>query len=366
MRHLLLSSRMLYTPTVLARIAGLASTTGFAGPTPPALACRHRHPWPMHSKLLIDQIVRQTTVLIARLSTTAGIRAPLAHIADQVFLELAQEIERQGVARKVVADMFGVALRTYQRRVQRISECASDQGTTLWEAVLNHIATGDQTTRQQIFLRFRHDGEENVGAVLRDLVSTGVVYKTGRGKTSVYGVTPEADYRQMVEADTRDSLSAMIWVVVYRTPGISRQELCDLLGAEPSAVDDALSQLVEDGRIATNAEGLHATDCVVPLGSGVGWEAAVFDHFQAMAKAIAMKLENPQSGTDDSVGGMTYSFDVWPGHPMETEVLGLLARTRASAHELWDRLVAMDEDLEAPEESVRRVTFYAGQGVEAR
>ena len=52
----------------------------------------------MQSKLLVDAIVQQTTVLIAQLSTAAGIRAPLAHIADQVFLELSREIERQGVS----------------------------------------------------------------------------------------------------------------------------------------------------------------------------------------------------------------------------------------------------------------------------
>jgi hypothetical protein len=70
----------------------------------------------MDVKLLIDAIVRQTTVLIAQLSTSAGLRAPLAHVADQVFLDLAAEIEAQGVARKVAADMFGLALRSIKKR----------------------------------------------------------------------------------------------------------------------------------------------------------------------------------------------------------------------------------------------------------
>jgi hypothetical protein len=39
----------------------------------------------MNLKLLIDGIVRQTTVLVAQLSTSAGVRAPLAHIANEVF-----------------------------------------------------------------------------------------------------------------------------------------------------------------------------------------------------------------------------------------------------------------------------------------
>jgi hypothetical protein len=40
----------------------------------------------MHSQILIDAIVRQTTVLIARLSTTGGTRSPLAHVANEVFV----------------------------------------------------------------------------------------------------------------------------------------------------------------------------------------------------------------------------------------------------------------------------------------
>ena len=44
----------------------------------------------METRHLIDGIVRQTTIPIAELSTTAGIRAPLSRVADQVFLNLAR------------------------------------------------------------------------------------------------------------------------------------------------------------------------------------------------------------------------------------------------------------------------------------
>ena len=91
----------------------------------------------MNAQLLIDSIVRQTTVLLAQLATSRGLRAPLAHIADQVFLDLANEVERQGLSRKVSADMFGLALRSYRRRIQRLSESSTDRGRSLWEAVLD-------------------------------------------------------------------------------------------------------------------------------------------------------------------------------------------------------------------------------------
>ena len=68
----------------------------------------------MNLERLISAIVRQTTVLVARLSTTGGVRSPLGRVADQVFVGLVEELERQGVGKKVVADMFGMALRSYQ------------------------------------------------------------------------------------------------------------------------------------------------------------------------------------------------------------------------------------------------------------
>ena len=40
----------------------------------------------MDPQILIDAIVRQTMVLIARLSTVDGVRSPLSHIANEVFV----------------------------------------------------------------------------------------------------------------------------------------------------------------------------------------------------------------------------------------------------------------------------------------
>ncbi|HXS18712.1 MAG TPA: hypothetical protein VN764_16050, partial [Polyangiaceae bacterium] len=62
----------------------------------------------MNSRLLIDAIVRQSMVLIAQLSTVDGVRSPLSHIADEVFVNLVRELESQGLGKKIIADMFGL------------------------------------------------------------------------------------------------------------------------------------------------------------------------------------------------------------------------------------------------------------------
>ncbi|HMI94111.1 MAG TPA: hypothetical protein VK509_22210 [Polyangiales bacterium] len=93
----------------------------------------------MPGTLLIDSIVRQTTVLIATLATAAGSRPSLAHVANQVLLNLADELKARGIGNKVVADMFGMALRTYHDRVARLAESKSESGRSLWDAVLAYL-----------------------------------------------------------------------------------------------------------------------------------------------------------------------------------------------------------------------------------
>src|SRR5690606_2394810 len=138
----------------------------------------------MNVKLLIDGIVRQTTVLIAQLSTAAGSRSPLSRVTDEVFLSLAREIEAQGVRRHVVADMFGMALRSYQKKMQRLIEGNTQRDKTLWEAVLAFVSA-EHPTRSRVLERFSLDGEKEVIAVLTDLVRSGLVFTTGSGRSAV-------------------------------------------------------------------------------------------------------------------------------------------------------------------------------------
>lgn len=322
----------------------------------------------MDTRLLIDQIVHQTVVLLAQLSTASGIRAPMAHVADQVFLELATEIERQGVGRKVVADMFGMALRTYQRRIQRVSESATVRDRTLWEAVLDYLATDGGRTRAAILKRFHYDGEANVGAVLNDLVSSGLVYHTGHGAGGIYGITPEADFQRLVESDDREALASLLWLNIYRMGTCSLQDLVDRLVIDEDKVIGALEELVESGRVDfdEDADTYVASTFLVPVGSEQGWEAAVFDHYQAAVKAIANKLngEHVKSEHKDRIGGATLSFDIYDGHPMEDEVYGLLERIRGEVNEVWERVVEEGKSNPVDEDKRVRVTFYMGQNVE--
>src|SRR6187399_821926 len=140
----------------------------------------------MTLELLIHSIVRQTTILIARLATSGGTRAPLAQVADQVFYHLVKELEEQGVSRKVCADMFGLGLRTYQRKIQRLGESLTDRGRSLWEATLDYIRDQKMVTRAQVLQRFVRDDELLVRSVLHDLCESNLVFSSGSGPQTVF------------------------------------------------------------------------------------------------------------------------------------------------------------------------------------
>ena len=320
----------------------------------------------MDTRTLIDGIVRQTTVLIAQLSTAAGIRAPLAHVADQVFLDLARELERQGVRQKVAADMFGVALRTYQKKVQRLAGCVAEHNRTLWEAVVEHIADQDRISRDELWQRFRREDSKDLGSVLQDLVDSGLVYSTGSGSATLYRMTSALDRKALQRQESRASMQDFVWLAVFRHGPIGERELGELLSYPAQGLNQALEALLREGRIErceTDGQAYRAGTFTVPVGSREGWEAAVFDHFQAVATAIAAKATSgrARSVARDTVGGATLSFDVSADHPFRDEVLGQLERVRTELNQLWERVEAHNARVPVPDVEREQVTFYFGQ-----
>jgi hypothetical protein len=324
----------------------------------------------MNVRHLVDGIVQQTTVLIAQLSTAAGIRAPLARVADQVFYDLAREIERQGVGRKVVADMFGLALRTYQKKVQRLSESVSVRDRTLWEAVLEHVRERGPVSRRAIAERFKRDPIRDVAAVLNDLTSTGLVYVTGRGDGALYGVTSDAERAALAAADDDEAASHLVWLAIYKKRKVALAALATELRLDEKVVRDAAHALATDGRIAQSTEDgadwLAATELRIPVGAEQGWETAVFDHYQAMCAAIAAKLGRGETRSEegDVFGGATLRFDVHPAHPHAPAVYGLLRRVRTEVNALWEEVQRHNREHPLPADGATRVSFYFGQSIE--
>ena len=324
--------------------------------------------------LLVAALVRQTTVLIAQVATAGGVRAPLAQVADQVFLDLVRELEHQGVSRKVSADMFGMGLRSFLRRIQRLGESSTDRGRSLWEAVLGYLRDNSVVTRARVLERFCRDEELQVKSVLHDLCQSGLVFASGTGGELVYRAASEEELQTIRQARSGEGLEELVWSLVYRMGPVTRDALLALGGVAADDLDHTLERLVQSGRIAAaGTPARYSTSTfVVPHGSTVGFEAAIFDHFQAMVQTFCCRLrgELPEltaTGVEpgDTVGGCTYSFDLWPGHPFASEVLSTLSRYR-------ERLTALRAEVEAHNARAglparfEQITCYAGQGSIAR
>jgi len=309
-------------------------------------------------------------VLIAQLSTADGVRSPLAHIADEVFVGLVRELERQKLGKKVIADMFGLVLRSYQQKVQRLSESVTARGITLWGALHGFLVERESATRAEILLHFKHDEEASVRSILNDLVESGLVRRTGSGQSTRYRAATAEELEELGASnagDVEETNAALVWVHVYPSSPIRRDRLNELVPLSATALDAAVARLVAEERIRleTRPDGVYCvTDrCLIPVGQAGGWEAAVVDHHRAVLKALAAKIVGGKhvSAAADEVGGTTLSFDLWPGHPREQEVRQLLASVRKQVTPLWDEVSAYNRE-HRPSRTYS-VTFYCGQNL---
>ncbi|HEX2733048.1 MAG TPA: hypothetical protein VHM70_15670 [Polyangiaceae bacterium] len=321
----------------------------------------------MNVTSLIDAMVRQTSVLLAQLATSGGGRAQLANTANQVFLDLVGSLREQGLGSRVIADMFGLALRTYQERVRKLSESRTIRGKSLWEAVRDHIELQGPILRADVLQRFRYDDVESVRGVLRDLTHAGLVYRTGRGDAVTYRAL-EREQLTKLAAQSEESLLNVVHIAVQQRGPLSRAELCATTALAEDALGHALDALLERELIRREGTGsderFSSDGCALPYNDPKGWEAAVFDHYQALVGALCAKLELGTRGADlaDVIGGSTFGFEVWPGHPNYDEVRGLLKSFRTTCGDLRARVADHNRSCVAPVERERVITYF-GQNV---
>jgi hypothetical protein len=209
------------------------------------------------------------------------------------------------VSRKVSADMFGMALRAYIRKLRRLRESESQPGSTLWRALLDLLGQGRPVSRAEILAAFARDDEVQVGAVLRDLCESGLVFATGGSDGTMYRAASEAELAHMRQHLSSEGLDELVWALVYREGPLDRAQLVARLRMDEAPLQAVLQRLCADGRVIESAGNGFATyrsrDFSVPLEARKGWEAAVFDHFQAMVQTIAQRLaaQSSAAGAQD-------------------------------------------------------------------
>jgi choline dehydrogenase-like flavoprotein len=226
------------------------------------------------------------------------------------------------------------------------------------------ITWGRQTYRMSDC--FSSDDREVVAGVLNDLVNTGIAYRAGRGGGAVYRTARAADFRA-ADGDERDAANDyLVWQAVYRGRPATLEQICAGTGLSEGSVEAACARLLDEGRIQLvvgSADSYTSERLDVPVGQAIGWEAAVFDHFQALVSAVSAKLSAGDGRAEhrDVTGGATYTLDLWPGHPLEAEAKGTLGRTRQALEDLRARIDQVNQA--SPHPKSEQVVFYLGQYV---
>lgn len=314
-------------------------------------------------------------VLIAQLATSAGFRAPLAHVADRVLLDLSRELESQGVTQKVRADMFGMALRTYQKHTQRLLQSQTDRTRSIWEAIYEYFSHRKSVTRSEVMRRFSADDDVVIRSILRDMVQSGLLFESGSGLATVYKVATDEDREALDLGLDADEAATFLWAAIYRLGPVTLDDLRKAVHLDEQRLVTLTERLVHDGRVTTEpAEAsvtrpdvrLKSASFVVPLHANAGWAAAVWDHYHAVVKTVITRLRGDEADHPypQRAGGSTWSFDIWPGHPHEEEVLGLLQDLRERVKVIQEKVFSHNETAGRPPEH-GRVTVYLGQSVGA-
>jgi hypothetical protein len=187
----------------------------------------------------------------------------------------------------------------------------------------------------------------------------------------VYRIADAADFGAPQAEGRREAEEYLVWLSIFRQGPIALIQLAEGLGLEEAQCLRALQRLLAEGRVTEQRDGegvrYASARFDVPVGAEGGWEAAVLDHFQAMVAAVCVKLRagTSRSQHHDATGGGTYTFDVWPGHPLEEEARATLVRVRAEVSGLRERVDKHNAANGRALQGHTPVVFYMGQYVKA-
>ena len=311
----------------------------------------------MSLQSLARALIRDTTTLLAAVATRGGARMPLGPLADRLFHGLACELHAKQIRRRVAADMFGMVPRAYLRKVRRAEESVTDYGYSLWQAAYEYIASTQGVELAELTRRFHRDDEGVLRGVLSDLRESGLVEVSAQTPTR-YVASSGRELGARLARGTGGS-DELVWAVIYREGPLYRETLQQVVGLPDVELDAILLRLKEAGRTFERSKRDRVLLCsattVPDLDAPEHWEALVFEHYHAVVRTLATSLATPDA---ENTAAATFTFDLWPGHPMAGDVERLFQSMRAEAAELRGRLDAFNA--KQPPRGRERVMVYLG------
>ena len=107
---------------------------------------------------------------------------------------------------------------------------------------------------------------------------------------AIYRATSEEELGAVQRSGAARGIDEFVWAVVYRHGTVSLERLAELVKIAPKELATILERAIAAGRIqSVEVDGVahyKSSRLVVERGATVGWEASVYDHFQAMVRTI--------------------------------------------------------------------------------
>jgi hypothetical protein len=197
------------------------------------------------------------------------------------------------------------------------------------------------------------------------LTESGLVFSSGAGGHQAFRVATKDEAQALKRGGDSAGLEAFVWSSIYREGDVTLDELSQRTSLGPAELSTIVDGLVAAEKIERRGDALHATNLVLGFDDPAGWESSVLDHFTALVQTIMRKLATDQrANRHDEVGGSTYHFVLWRGHPFESEVLGELSRFRERMSALRAKLDEYNGAQSGRQPKLRVVAYYGQSAVE--
>ena len=126
--------------------------------------------WNHLAQRFVKTVVYQAGRLAGATAVADGARRSLGWIQDILLLGVVDELEEQGLSRKVIADILGMTTRTFQRHLSA-ARAGSQVGITLWQFIHRRCETPQ--TKEAITAWFPASRKLEIHSLLRDMIQSG-------------------------------------------------------------------------------------------------------------------------------------------------------------------------------------------------
>lgn len=330
----------------------------------------------MKFSTLVERMVPLVAELFATLKANDPLRMDFADIGQKTLLDIVTVLRQEGLSNEEIAMTLDLSIAGFYKRIRELRETyapatAARRRTTLWERAYEIVLakTGGSplkgVTYGAVQAALPHVPEERLRSTLRFLVRYGLLTVTGPAHHPEYRIVPRSEEPGVTQH--------AVVIALYREGPLTLAELTERLECDAAEVQPHLEALRAAGKLVTSPgdtpdapERLKATNYHIEPESEEGFQAALWDHFHTVVRAICKKVRMRRHlQATDVNGGTTFSFDIPLDTPLYAEVSGYLAETRTRMEDWLARVLELDAATPADVPRAR-VTIYTGQMVEAR